>query len=434
VRAAFDANGDIYLSGTSPNGFALRKHAAANLALLFDRSYPLSSSTVPPRVAVAPNGRIFLFGQPFSPNFATLNATQACLANIAAPNGFAGLALGADGSLIGALGSIPPDQALMILDANGNVLHSTFTTSAVAHAVIAPSSGRVYTSVVQTLFTQPDVTYWRGIVRFNQDQIPAEKASPSCIVLGAGTYAAVPLSPGAFMAVYGNHIGTPGFTLLTELTPAGLLPTVLGGASVTVDGRAAAISFSWDKQINFIVPWATRTDGAAVPVCVTFDGATTCIQASTTVAVPGAFPCDVNTGLTCAINQNGTTNAFSAPEKPGNSVALYMTGFGKVGGTLVDGGVYVAESRPLLGELTASTEPPPTGGCGLFACASQAAALQNITIEYSGAAPGLALGVNQVNLKIPADTPDGLLPVTLSFKPNGQETSVKTVVRVYVKK
>ena len=99
---------------------------------------------------------------------------------------------------------------------------------------------------------------------------------------------------------------------------------------------------------------------------------------------------------------------------------------------LVDGGV-TGGIQNLKGTLTATTEPPPTGGCGLFACASVAAAAKVVGVQFSGAAPSLVAGVNQVNLVIPSDMPSGLQSFTLNFTPTGSTAVYSTVVKLQIK-
>ena len=89
---------------------------------------------------------------------------------------------------------------MIIADTDGSILHATFLTANVAQAATAPSNGRVYVAATQTIFSTPTWGTWRGILRFNQDIIPAEKASPSCLV-HAAYYTPVPVSPGALMTL-----------------------------------------------------------------------------------------------------------------------------------------------------------------------------------------------------------------------------------------
>jgi len=433
AKMAFDSTGNIHLAGISngvAGGFLLRKYAAIGQALLLDKTYPLAAGSVSPRIAVTAGGRIILFGQPSAANFPTLNASQTCFANIATPNGIAGLpAIDGSGGLIGTTGQpIPPDQAIMILDPAGNVLHATFTTVVVAQAVVAPSTGRIYTAASQTLFTLPNRGNWRGVVGFNVDVIPANTLSPSCLVHGA-YFTPVRLSPGALMTFFGSNLGpTPAATFQLE---NGVVQKTVGGASITVEGKPAAMLYVSNNQINFVVPWSIRTDGAAVPVCITLSGATKCVQAGTTVATPGALTCFYDLNITCALNQDGSINSGSNGAAPDTFVALYMTGFGTVEGSLVDGGV--AGLQLVKGSVTASTEPPPVGGCGLFACAVAAGAQKTVFVDFAGAAPGLVLGANQINIKIPPDMSRGLQTFTISFKPAGAAEAVTTNVKLQIR-
>ncbi len=434
ANMTFDAAGNIYLAGTSTTGgFRVRKFDSALTATALDKTFQLVSTTAPPRIAVAGNGRIYLFGQPISPQvFQTKNATQPCQVNIAAPNGAAGvLASDGGGSVVTANGQpLPPDQGMIILDTNGEILHATFLTAAVAQAAVAPS-GKIYTAVTQTLFTTPDRTTWRGIQRFDPAIIPTEKASPSCIVHGA-YFRPVPVTPGAILTIFGNHLGPADFATF-KLDANNRVPTSLAGLTVTVDNRPAPLWFTYDKQINFIVPWSTRTDGVAVPVCVTYDGTTSCIQASTGVATPGAIVCDQATGLSCALNQDYSINWPTAPAAPGSVVQIFMTGYGTLNGTLIDGGVAGASLQDVKGTMTASTDPVPTGNCGLFGCAGTSSGFRTVDVLYAGAAPSLVLGANQVNIKIPADMPSGLQTFTLNFKPAGSTVTYSTDVKLQIR-
>jgi uncharacterized protein (TIGR03437 family) len=428
ANLALDSAGNVYLAGTlADGGFALRKFSAGGFARLLDRSFPLVSGQTPPRLAIAPNGRIFLFGQALKPDFPTKNATQACLASIAAPNGYAGYTLPGPQNPVGADSApLPGDQTLTVLEASGEVLHATFTTVIVAQAAVAPATGRIYTAASHILFTQPQRTTWRGIVRFHPETLPPTRVSPSCVVHGA-YFTPAPLTPGALMTIFGDQLGPAAFTSF-QLDANNRVPTTLAGVAVTVDGRPAPILFTYERQINFIVPWATRTDGAAVPVCVSFNGATTCIQASTGVAAPGAFQCGA---VSCALNQNFSQNLPNNGAEKGSYVAVYLTGFGMVDGTVVDGGVAGLPLQPVRGVLTVTSEYTPPG-CLIFACAAVAAA-QTTEVVFAGAAPGLVQGVNQINFRIPPDTGTGLQTFTISFTPAGAKDPIRTEVKLQVK-
>ncbi len=430
ARMAFDSAGNIHLAGTSngvAGGFVLRRYTATGLTLNLDKTFPFITDKSVPRIAVTPAGRILLFGQPGAASFSTLNGSQPCLANIAAPNGAAGLpTIDTSGGLVGTIGApLPPEQAFVVLDTAGAILHSSFTPMQVSYTATASSNGRIYLAVTETLFSTPRTT-WSGIVRLNPDLIPADKASPSCVV-HAASFNPVRMSPGALMSIFGSNLGPVTGEIFKLSGPGNTVETTLGGTSVTVDGKAAPLLFTRRDQINLITPWTIRTDGVAIPVCVTFGGNTNCVQVGTTKAVTGAFQ---RGAVTAALNQNNSIHETTNPAAPGEVVQLFMTGFGAIDGNMVDGGV--STSGTVRGTVTASTEPPPTGGCGLFACAASGGP-KNVPVGYAGVAPSLVLGVDQVNIYVPTDMPSGLQTFTISFKPTGVTDAITTNVQLQIK-
>jgi uncharacterized protein (TIGR03437 family) len=429
ANAAFDSAGNVYWAGTNAQGvFAVRKFSPTG-AILLDKTYPSTFDSTPVRIAVANNGRIFLFGQAGGEKFTIKNASQPCQSNVAAPNGTAGLAL--SDSVFGGSGGgvVPPDQAMMVLDASGNNLYSTFISVNAENVAVSSSTGNIYSSASATLFTLPTFGSWRGVVRFNQDTIPAEKIQVSCTVHGA-YFTAVPVTPGTFMTFFGTKMGPTPAVPLTALDSNGRVGTTLGGVSVTVDGKPSPMVYSSETQINFIVPWNIKTDGSAVPICLNYQSQQSCVQASTGVARPGAFICDFTATIACALDENNAVITSTNPVAPGKVAQLFMTGFSNVEGTLVDGGVASGALRNLLGTVTASTAPPDTG-CGLFNCATAGSAV--VPVEFAGNAPGGVLGFHQVNIRIPSDMPKGLQSFRLSYKPNGSTVSYATTVNLYIK-
>jgi uncharacterized protein (TIGR03437 family) len=151
------------------------------------------------------------------------------------------------------------------------------------------------------------------------------------------------------------------------------------------------------------------------------------------VATPGAIVCDQATGLSCALNQDYSINWPTAPAAPGSVVQIFMTGYGTLNGTLVDGGVAGASLQDVKGTMTASTDPVPTGNCGLFGCTGTTSGFRTVDVLYAGAAPSLVLGANQVNIKIPADMPSGLQTFTLNFKPTGSTVTYSTDVKLQIR-
>jgi uncharacterized protein (TIGR03437 family) len=434
VRLAYDGLGNVYASGTAADDTSvLRRYSSPTLTVAFEKKLPLAGKTNPPQIAVTNSGRIYVFGEPTAANFPTLNASQTCLANRAAPEGIAGLPpVDSSGGITGTGQLIPPDQALMILDPTGNVLQATFTPMQVQQTMVG-SNDRIYLAARETLFTLPRFTQWNGIVRLNS-VIPASALAPSCLVHGA-LFTAAPIHPGGLMTFFGTNLG-PATGVSFGLDANNIAQKVVGGVSVTVDGKPAPMLYASAGQINFIAPWSIRTDGVAVPVCVNYSGTTTCVQAGTGVALPGAITCYFpDQALTCALNQDSLVHQKSNPAAPGSVVQLFMSGFGTVDGPLVDGGIATLPLRRVNGTVSASTNPPATVPCGLFSCTANAASAsqQDIEIGFAGAAPNLLLGVNQVNIRIPSDMPSGLQTFNVAFKPAGSTTTLNAAVQLWIR-
>lgn len=89
--------------------------------------------------------------------------------------------------------------------------------------------------------------------------IPATGKLPPVITSGGIVPATV--QPGEWVSVYGTNLASG------TATWKGDFPTSLGGTSVTVDGKAAYLSYVSPTQINLQVPNDTTT--GAVPVVVT---------------------------------------------------------------------------------------------------------------------------------------------------------------------
>jgi IPT/TIG domain. len=160
----------------------------------------------------------------------------------------------------------------------------------------------------------------------------------------AATFASVPLVRGSLGTLQGANL-------------AG------AAVSVTFDGIPARILYSAAGQINFQVPPEVGTR-ASSQVVVTVNGNR---SAPMTVLLAEASPGIFNPGI---LNQDNTVHSAANPAPAGSIVQIFATG--------------------LL---------PPEGGIVEVKLHDRL-----LTPLYAGAAPGLP-GVQQVNVKIPADLP-----------------------------
>jgi uncharacterized protein (TIGR03437 family) len=170
----------------------------------------------------------------------------------------------------------------------------------------------------------------------------------------------------------------------------GAFTTSLGGYRVLFDGVAAPLLYVGPNQINTVVPGAVFKRRSAYLQIVTpagiIDGPTLVVR----IAEPYIFQ-NSQTGLTAALNQDGSLNTRENPAKPGSIVTIFATG----GET----------SQWLDGQLV-----PPQSVRGAIFPVSILTALANphsLAILYAGDAPGLVAGVMQVNFRLPDSLPPG---------------------------
>jgi len=149
------------------------------------------------------------------------------------------------------------------------------------------------------------------------------------------SYAANGVSPGEFVALTGLNLGSAGSPTISN----GLLPTTLGGATVTFNGAPAPLVYVSNTQINAIVPYEIAGQNSAT-VTVKVGG----VEQSATVpvlpAVPALFTTNSSgTGQASALNQDFSVNSPSNSANPGDIIVLYGTGEGLETPTPEDGSI-----------------------------------------------------------------------------------------------
>jgi uncharacterized protein (TIGR03437 family) len=230
-------------------------------------------------------------------------------------------------------------------------------------------------------------------------------------IVNAANFAAEPLSVGDIGSVFGTQLAPPGTNAVNSSTP---LATTLGGTQVLVNGVPAPLYYVGAGQINFQIPYGLTAGGLAV-VQVVANGTP---GNSRSVAVNAAAPRDLNFNAFLAGNYGAIVNGSdgsltlpsstsipgfkSHPAKPGDTVIIYGIGFGQTTPGAVEGQAATSKA-PLetISNVTATfgggfTGRPTTGN-----------------VLFSGLTP-TAVGLYQVNVSVPSDSPLGaLVPVTL---------------------
>jgi uncharacterized protein (TIGR03118 family) len=194
-----------------------------------------------------------------------------------------------------------------------------------------------FTSGPGTLGTATDPLYSHGLL----GSIQAVPFFTSTNVLNSGSNLNTPIAPNTWVTIKGN--GLSSVTATWNVTGT-TLPTTTGGVSVSINGEAAPVSFVSNTQVNFLVP-ADIQGGTTAQIKVINNGLTSAaVNASVAFIAPSFFtlsPAASNGNLyVAATHANGQivapagllgANVTTSPAVPGETIALYGTGFGSAG-------------------------------------------------------------------------------------------------------
>lgn len=240
-------------------------------------------------------------------------------------------------------------------------------------AVAVDKSGNVYISDTGN-----------DIVRWLQPVVPAIAGGG---VVNAGSFSGQ-VSPGALATIFGSNFTGSGQNAIASLP----LPSSLGGVSVQVNGVAAPVLYTSSSQINFQIPWETKTGSATVLVSINGIKSNQ-VNVTVQAAAPGLF---VQGSHAIVQNYpNYSLNGSSNPVKAGGTIIAYLTGAGAVSPQPADGAVAGSGSK-----VTSSV----SATIGGQASPSVAAALT----------PGF-VGLWQANIEVPSGlTAAGEFPLTVT--------------------
>ena len=217
----------------------------------------------------------------------------------------------------------------------------------------------------------------------------------SFTVVNAASNAAGAIAPGEIVTLYGSGIGPGG---LVKATPAadGSYGTQLAETTVTINGIAAPLLYSWTTQTAAIVPYEIA--GNTATVTVTYLGETSApVSVPIVSTAPAVFTADSSgKGQAAVVNQDNTLNRTATPTHIGDEIVLFATGEGQTSPAGMDG-------KPVTGTQTHPILPVTVTIGG-----------QAAQVLYAGGAPGEVAGLMQVNVQIPAGIQTGdAVPVVL---------------------
>jgi len=229
-------------------------------------------------------------------------------------------------------------------------------------------------------------------------------------VVNAGSFLAGS-APNTFLGIFAPNLSATSRGWQTSDFVNGALPASLNGVSVTINGKAAYVTYVSPKQVNVLAP-ADTTVGP-VPVVVTNNGLA---GAPATIQLAAAAPSffiskgnEIDAYHSDNVSIVGATTLFpnsSTPAKPGETIVLYGTGFGATSPAYPSGQM-ITQAYPL------ATVPTVTIG-GIAA-----------TVAFAGLTEA---GLYQINVMVPASTPNGDMPVVATI--NGASTQAGAIVTV----
>ena len=236
---------------------------------------------------------------------------------------------------------------------------------------------------------------------------------PSIAAAGnAASYYPAAISPGELIAIFGSNLG-PANGAGLQLDSFGNVAALLAGTQVQFDGIPAPMVYAGASQVNAIVPFGLSSTTSQVQVL--YGGQpSAAFPLKLVPATPGIFTADSSgSGQALAANQDGTVNSGDNPIAAGSIIVLYATGAGQTSPLVPDGSVVTVAQLPLP-VLPVTVQ---IGG-------------QPATVLYAGGAPGMAAGILQVNVRVPAGLAAGSsVPVTLLVGSQSSQPGVTIAVR-----
>jgi uncharacterized protein (TIGR03437 family) len=162
----------------------------------------------------------------------------------------------------------------------------------------------------------------------------------------------------------------------------------LAGVEVLFDGQAAPLIYVQSRQVNALAPFEL-SGKTSTTIQLQYNGS---LVGSMTVpvnaAAPGIFRSQPGvSSQAVAVNQDGTVNSSSNPAAPGSYVSIWGTGFGSIDPPCATGGL-----NPFAAVSLSSNVWITVGWPGV----------ETVSAAYAGSAPGMACGVDQINLLVPS--------------------------------
>ena len=285
------------------------------------------------------------------------------------------------------------------LDANG---YAKVTMDVEPNSLSQPRQAIFSIGTARTVYHGAAPHYANTAITIAQKDVPLVVTVNGNGAVNNASYVAR-VSPGTLFSIFGN-----GMSSVTQNGFSIPLPTSYSGTTVTMNGIACGLLYVSPTLINAQVP-ANLGVGTAT-VTVTYNGSMSSTTVPVVAASPGIFY-NTSTNVAVAQHSNGVLVSTAAPAQPGEIIGVYGTGIGPVSPALSSG--QAAGSYPNL-SVSTSTYSATIGGA-------------NAPVSFLGLTPGL-VGLMQLNVQIPSNTPGGNAPLLLSI--NGVASQPNVVIPV----
>ena len=201
-------------------------------------------------------------------------------------------------------------------------------------------------------------------------------------IVNAASFSGGAIAPGQIITVFGGPFGDRAINVFT-LDADGRVPTRISATRLLVDGIPAPLLYVAPGQLSAIVPYGV-SGKATVPVALEFEGLVgPALQTSVVASSPAIFTVDSS--------GKGAAAALVTQDV----ITFYVTGEGLLQPRQLDGSVVIEPlPRPVLPVRVL------IGG-------------RDAEVLYAGGAPGLLVGLIQVNVKVPEGLRGEAVPLTV---------------------
>lgn len=293
-----------------------------------------------------------------------------------------------------------------LVDASGNVLtHGVQDYFALSNCASIDAAGLltlVNINQIDKIYVKAaGLTSNTVTVNCLAQQPPAAPAVNSNGIVNNATFAGgTPVAPGSIAAIFGTNLTDGSSCVPPSCNPAfrsnGTLNTTMAGAQVTVNGTPAPIFYATPLQLGIQIP--TELTGSTASLQVSVGNQTSLSQMFSAGPIsPGIFTATSDgRGAGAITHADGSAVTSQNPAQPSEVVILYATGLGQVQPFVATGELPSSPSSTVTPVVVAIDGVP-------------------VTPEFAGLS-GCCVGLNQVNVRIPASTrsaPD--IPLVLSI-------------------